>query len=298
LATKLKLGVLGMSEGNGHPYSWSAIFNGYDPVYMKDCPYPAIPAYLAEYRFPEDGLSHLGEVTHVWTQERSSSEHIAAAAKIANVVEEPGDMIGHIDAVLLARDDAENHYEMALPYIQAGLPIFIDKPLALSVRDAKAIIDAEQFTGQIFTCSSLRYAKEMALTETEKEQIGEIHIVEGSVMKKWETYAIHVIEPLVAQMPGRGLFLGAKEVKKNGIRQVLVGWENLSAYIKVTGSLPSPIQLSFFGDKGSIEKKFFNSFDCFKTSLEKFVYVASGEQENIDRQETLEIIEIIESVLR
>lgn len=287
-----------MSEGNGHPYSWSAIFNGYDPAYMKDCPYPAIPVYLGEHKFPEDGLSHLGQVTHVWTQDRASSEHIAAAAKIAYVVDEPGDMIGHIDAVLLARDDAENHYEMALPYIQAGLPIFIDKPLALSVSDAKAIIDAEQYKGQVFTCSSLRYAKEMELTETEKEQIGKIHYIEGSVMKKWETYAIHVIEPLVAQMPGRGAFLGVKDVKKNGTRQVLVEWENLSAYIKVTGSLPAPIQLSFFGDKGSVDKKFFNSYDCFKTSLEKFVHVASGEQENIAREETLEMIKIIESVLK
>ncbi len=284
-----------MSEGNGHPYSWSAIFNGYDPVYMKDCPYPAIPTYLAERSFPEEGLSHLGEVTHVWTQDRSGSEHIAAAAKISNVVDEPFDMIGHIDAVLLARDDAENHYEMAIPYIQAGLPIFIDKPLALSVRDAKAIIDAEQFKGQIFTCSSLRYAKEMQITDTEKERIGGINYVEGSAMKKWETYAIHVIEPLVAQMPGRGIFLGVKDVKKNGARQVLVEWENLSAYIKITGSLPAPIQLTFFGDKGFVEKKFFNSYDCFKTSLEKFVYVAGGEQQNIDRKETLEIIEIIES---
>ena len=24
----LKLGIIGLSEGNGHPYSWSAIFNG------------------------------------------------------------------------------------------------------------------------------------------------------------------------------------------------------------------------------------------------------------------------------
>ena len=31
----LKLGVIGLSEGNGHPYSWSAIFNGYDSVEME-----------------------------------------------------------------------------------------------------------------------------------------------------------------------------------------------------------------------------------------------------------------------
>ena len=32
----LNLGVIGLSEGNGHPYSWSAIFNGYDSVEMDE----------------------------------------------------------------------------------------------------------------------------------------------------------------------------------------------------------------------------------------------------------------------
>ncbi|MDD3926903.1 MAG: hypothetical protein PHT33_09620 [bacterium] len=26
----IRLAMLGMVDGNGHPYSWSAIFNGYD----------------------------------------------------------------------------------------------------------------------------------------------------------------------------------------------------------------------------------------------------------------------------
>ena len=27
---ELRIGILGMTSGNGHPYSWSAMFNGYD----------------------------------------------------------------------------------------------------------------------------------------------------------------------------------------------------------------------------------------------------------------------------
>ena len=43
----LKLGIIGLSEGNGHPYSWSAIINGsYAPEIMAECGYPTIPAYL------------------------------------------------------------------------------------------------------------------------------------------------------------------------------------------------------------------------------------------------------------
>ena len=41
----LRLGIIGISEGNGHPYSWSAIFNGYNHEYAQDCPFPVIPDY-------------------------------------------------------------------------------------------------------------------------------------------------------------------------------------------------------------------------------------------------------------
>ena len=42
MSKQLKLGIIGISEGNGHPYSWAAIFNAYNPEIMKTCPYPVI----------------------------------------------------------------------------------------------------------------------------------------------------------------------------------------------------------------------------------------------------------------
>src|SRR5690606_24225968 len=100
-----------------------------------DCPFPAIPEYLLQQKFPQDGLGHLAKVTHIWTQEKKVSEHIAASANIPYIVEDMKSMARQVDAVLLARDDAEKHYEMALPFLKAGIPVFIDKPLALSLVD-------------------------------------------------------------------------------------------------------------------------------------------------------------------
>lgn len=294
MAEKLRLGVIGMSEGNGHPYSWSAIFNGYNPEYMKDCPFPVIYDYLSKQKFPEDSLGHLGNVTHVWTQDRTISEHIAKASKIENVCDKMEDMIGNIDALLLARDDGENHYEMVLPFLKAGLPVFIDKPFALSVVDANKMLAAQQNENQIFTCSSLRFAKELILTEEDKDKIGSIKFVEGSVMKKWSTYAIHILEPLVSQLPHRGKLLEVKSIKNSEIHQVLINWENISTYLKVTGDTPVPLEIKFFGDKGSVTKTFFDSFNAFKSSLERFVKVINSEAENLNKEETLEIVNIIE----
>jgi len=39
----VRLAFLGMNEGNGHAFSWSAIVNGgYDQEKMKECGYPII----------------------------------------------------------------------------------------------------------------------------------------------------------------------------------------------------------------------------------------------------------------
>jgi hypothetical protein len=108
----LKLGVIGMSEGNGHPYSWSSIVNGqYNEKEMANCGYAGIPVYLAANR---DTLGIEGaKVTCVWAQERKIAEHIAKASLIDTVVDRLEDMIGKVDAVMLTRDDPENHVAMA-----------------------------------------------------------------------------------------------------------------------------------------------------------------------------------------
>ncbi|HMO61131.1 MAG TPA: Gfo/Idh/MocA family oxidoreductase [Ferruginibacter sp.] len=292
--SKIKLGVIGMSEGNGHPYSWSAIFNGYDAVAMKDCPFPVIPEYLSKQKFPEDSLAHLGTVTHVWCQDKAMAAHIAAAAKIPNVSESLQVMAGEVDAVLLARDDAENHYEMALPFLKVGLPVFIDKPLALSVADAHKIWAAQQYPNQVFSCSALRYARELLLTDTEKQNIGDIQLVEGSVMKKWETYGIHILEPLVAQLPQRGQLTAVKSMGSSYQKQVLVQWENVSGYFKTTGNTPCPLEVKFFGTRGNISKTFFDSFNAFKNSLAEFIQVIHHPEKNIPQLETLELVNILE----
>jgi predicted dehydrogenase len=293
----LKLGVIGMSEGNGHPYSWSAIFNGYNPAFMKDCPFPVIPDYLSKQKFPEDSLGHLAEVTHVWCPEKEIAAHIAAASNIAQVANSLEEMAQQVDAVLLARDDAATHYEFALPFLKAGKPVFIDKPLAIEVIEANKIWDAQQFNNQVFSCSSLRYAKELMLTAEELEKIGNIKLVEGSVMKKWETYGIHILEPLVSQLPKRGKLKNVQAQCTGEIMQVLVQWENVSGYFKTTGNTPAPLEIKFYGDKGNITKTFFDSFNAFKNSLEVFIDVIHHPEKNIAREETLELVTILEKGL-
>ncbi len=65
----LRFAILGMIEGNGHPWSWSAIINGFDRAKLAACPYPVIPHYMnaqppgSAYQFHPTGLLAAPELT-------------------------------------------------------------------------------------------------------------------------------------------------------------------------------------------------------------------------------------------
>jgi hypothetical protein len=266
----LKLGIIGSSPGNGHPYSWSAIFNGYDPEAMTTCPFPVIPQYLAERCFPEESLQQ-GRVTHIWTQDPALSAHIAAASRISHVVDRFQDMIGEVDALLLARDDAETHEAFAAPFLEAGVPVYIDKPLALDQKTADRILSQERFPGQLFSCTPLIYAQELALSAADREALGRIYHVAAVTPKYWDTYAVHIIEPTLQ-------YLGVTRSPHHtagtvcGDRRILTAsWDNqISASFTTTGNLPGRIEYQLFGEKGAQQRVFVDSFSAFRAALKVF----------------------------
>ncbi len=65
-----------------------------------------------------------------------------------------------VDAVMIESVDGRPHLEQARPVIAAGKPLYLDKPLAGSLRDAIEIFRLADEAGvPVFTSSSLRYGK-------------------------------------------------------------------------------------------------------------------------------------------
>jgi predicted dehydrogenase len=78
------------------------------------------------------------------------------------LVEKPTDMIGKVDGMLIEAVDGTVHYERARPFLEAGIPCFVDKPFTCSTADAKKIVElSEKKKAPVFSSSSLRYAPEV-----------------------------------------------------------------------------------------------------------------------------------------
>jgi hypothetical protein len=78
------------------------------------------------------------------------------------LVDKPADMIGKVDGMLIEAVDGTVHYERAKPFLEAGIPCFVDKPYACSVDDARKMAGlAAKKKLPLFSSSSLRYAPEV-----------------------------------------------------------------------------------------------------------------------------------------
>jgi len=165
--------MLGMIPGNGHPYSWSAIINGYDRAAMAGCPYAGIPVYLGAQ--PHESVRVPGvQVTHLWTDNPAEATSVAKASLIPHVVARPEDVIGHVDAVLVSTDDGTDHVRRARPFVEAGLPVFVDKPLASTLEELRTFITWEKAGARILSSSGMRYAPELTPLIASLPALGEL----------------------------------------------------------------------------------------------------------------------------
>lgn len=133
----LKIGIVG--SDNSHAIAFSKLCNA---------------------RRGDSGLRVSGaRVTHLFGLDAARNQEVAAAGRIPNVVADPAEMIGHVDAVLVVFRHGDLHARYALPFLKAGVPTFVDKPLACSVADARKLTAAAVKHGTPLTSfSTVRFA--------------------------------------------------------------------------------------------------------------------------------------------
>lgn len=288
----LKIGITGMSAGNAHPYSWSSIINGsYDGPEISKVGYPGVTAYLDANR-DTLGLPD-ARVTHVWTQDLSISKSIAASSGIDIVVEKAEDMIGQVDAVILARDDAEFHVEMAKPFIEAGVPIFIDKPLAITQNDLDWFEEQQALGKFIMSCSSMRYANECRVIKQDLTSLGTLELVTAVGKKDWLKYGVHMLEALIASI-GDPKVATVQHVGTQGKDVVHLVFENgMPATIHLFMDISGTFQLTYFGQKAWRMADIKNSYSMFRDNIIEFIRSVKEGRPRLEFSKTKNIINAV-----
>jgi hypothetical protein len=203
----------------------------------------------------------------------------------------------HVDAVMIESVDGRPHLEQARPVFKARKPLFIDKPLAGSLKDAIAIYKLAKESGvPCFSTSSLRYYP--GLVELKAANYGELKGAFSTGPCSLEPhhpdlywYGIHATEALYTIMgtgcetvvrtatPDTDLVTG---VWKNGKVGTLRGIRNAVA----------PYRVTVFGSKAVLDQKPGGDYTPMLREIIRFFQTGVSP---VPLEETIEIMAFMEA---
>lgn len=136
---------IGVMKESRHTYLFGVFFNEWDPRMIDEARGGPLPhhAEFAAFR-PRLPLADLGiQMVKVWDYDFQAAQRFASAFNGVEAVRDRAEMLDSgLDGIFLSEsfEDGIDHRALAEPFLKAGIPVFVDKPFASTLADARALV--------------------------------------------------------------------------------------------------------------------------------------------------------------
>ena len=286
MAADLRIGIIGTDTS--HVPAFTSILN--DPANPNHIPGARV---VAAYKGGSKDLKESWDRVDKYAEEIKTKYGVEIVPDIAT-------LLSKVDAVLLESVDGRPHLAQAKLVIEAGKPLFIDKPLSSSLEDARAIAKLAAAKGvKWFSSSSLRYADFLIDLKKKAPVKGAMVWGPGPLQEHHQLdlswYGIHTVEMLYVLM-GQGCVEVSRTFSDNA--EVITGkWKD--------GRVGTMRTLKPYGDFGAVA--FYEKGLAQSPEKTKFSYVSLMQQiipffktgqVPVDNAETLEMFAFMEAAQR
>tara|TARA_X000000950_G_scaffold279475_1_gene372316 strand:+ start:480 stop:1385 length:906 start_codon:yes stop_codon:yes gene_type:complete len=284
----IKLGIIGLkNKDNGHPFSFSAIINGYNEKYFKLSNYKNILNYLKKKPKKSFGIKGV-KITHAWTQSLSLTKTLCKSCNIDNAVENYKDMLGNVNGVIIARDDL--HYSISKHFLKKNIPVFIDKPLTSKIKELN-FFKKYLKSALLMSSSGLRFANEVNLLKKNQKKLGRIKSVNALVLNDFFKYGVHMLDILDELN-----LLKVKKVLrlKSNIDQIIFYCENKAVInLQCLGKINKIFSITLIGQNATMQIDIKDNFSAFKNTLVNFIKMIKTKKQVINYKKTLKVINLL-----
>lgn len=174
---EIKIGIIGAE--NSHTRAFGKLFN-------IDKAFPGV------------------EVQYVWGETEAFAKDAMERGGIPNMVKDPKEMMGKIDALIVDHRHAKYHLEAALPFVREGIPTFIDKPFCYRVEEGARFLEiAREHGTPVTSYSSIAHSDATLDIKAQLAELGEINQLVRSGPVELDSpyggvffYGVHIVQPL------------------------------------------------------------------------------------------------------
>lgn len=220
----MKIGIVDLDTS--HPQNWIPILRelGHEIVGVWD-----------------GGAVHPPEYVKQFAEERN----------IPHVVESLTDLVPEVDSAIIHGCNWDTHIEKARPFVEAGKPVLIDKPIAGNLHDLKQLLAWSREGARITGGSSLRFCVEAAEWLAQSpEARGIPHTALCGCGTDEFNYGIHAYALLSAIM-GPGIH-SVQHLGEGVQRRILVHWNDARIAVLTIGGAVGylPFHITLVTEKG------------------------------------------------
>jgi len=157
-----RIGIIGTE--NSHALAFAKLINLPDPA-------------TGQPRYPD------ARVVMVYGPEEGPARKVMEEGQVPRLVDTPADFMGNVDSMMVTSRRGSVHYEYALPFVEAGIPLFIDKPLTSDPEQAMELVAlAEKQDVPVMGGSGCKHAGDVLdLAETARQWRQQGNLLSGSI---------------------------------------------------------------------------------------------------------------------
>jgi hypothetical protein len=169
------------------------------------------------------------EVVAAWDSGETRPEGFArtfcAENDIPTAVDRLEDLVDLVDGAIVHTTNWDRHLEQARPFVDAGKPVLIDKPIVGNLQEANLVLDWVKQGKRITGGSSLRFSAPVAEFLAQPiEERGQIHTAYAATGVDDYNYGIHAYAIMFALM-GSGI-RSARYLGFSGQKNVQLTWKD------------------------------------------------------------------------
>ncbi len=275
------------ASGSNHGTAFATSFNGWDEAKAKEFQ----GTFVRSQRRLEGA-----RVTRVWDPLREAAERLALACAVEKVCDSPEEACEGVDAALLVDDGSGEQWKYAAHPLRKGVPVFCDKPLAMTARQAKEVAALARSTGTKFmSASSLRFVPDVLKLRQELPRIGPVYLATAACGNELVYYGIHALSMAYAVLGGGAV--SCLNVGQPGLNIARARFEDHRDVVLLVGEkewMSAGYQIDLYGQKGwrTVKPDLTNLYAYL---LEAFLdYLRTGKEPYPIEQE-VELIAVLEA---
>lgn len=278
----LKIGILG--SDNSHALAFAKLCN--------------IPDENGKFAFDNVRVSAI----YGKDDKSEHTKEVAANGKIEFIADKPEDFFGKVDAVMVVYRRGSYHVNDILPFAEAGLPVWIDKPIASDVEDLEKLRTAcEKHNTLVTGGSTVKFCQDViALKEcAESGSLG--NILGGNMNFPADTnseydgiffYASHLVEIMCTVFGYDVKSIIAAQTMSNRI-SVIAKYATFQITLNFNAS--NEYFATVYGDKKSITAQLDIS-DIYRLGFEKFIEMINSGKMPLSLDKLLKPVYIIDAI--